>query len=116
MNAPDNLSGIEDYKWVKFAVNSDYGVANDKYVKYPGDQNYDDLKINDGTDNLPPGSSYVYTGNYQEARLLDVKQFVKRINGMKKEFFFLILKCLKSQAYCDTIILDPSMAFCPLSV
>ena len=84
LNAPDNLSGIEDYKWVKFAVNSDYGVANDKYVKYPGDQNYDDLKINDGTDNLPPGSSYGYTGNYQEARLLDVKQFVKRINGMKK--------------------------------
>ena len=85
LNAPDNLSGIEDYKWVKFAVNSDYGVDNDKYVKYPGDQNYNDLKINDGTDNLPPGSSYEYDGNYQEARLLDVKQFVERINGMKKK-------------------------------
>ena len=86
LNAPDtdNLSGIEDYKWVKFAINSDYGVADDKYVKYPGDQNYDDQLINDGTDNQPPGSSYGYTGNYQEARLLDVKQFVERINGMKK--------------------------------
>lgn len=84
LNDPYNFSGIEDYKWVKFAINSDYGVANDKFVKYPGDQNYDDPKIDDG-DNLPPGSSYDYTGNYIEARLLDVKQFVERINGMKKE-------------------------------
>ncbi len=85
LNAHDNFSGIEDYKWVKFAINSDYGVKDDKYVKYPGDQNYDDPLINDGTDNQPPGSSYGYTGNYQEAHLLDVKQFVERINGMKKK-------------------------------
>lgn len=85
LNAPDNFSGIEDYKWVKFAINSDYGVEGDKYVKYPGDQNYDDPRIDDGTDNQPPGSSYDYNGDYSNARLLDVKQFVERINKMKAE-------------------------------
>ena len=85
LNAPDNFSGIEDYKWVKFAINSDYGVDADKYVKYPGDQNYDDPRIDDGTDNQPPGSSYGYSGNYNKARLLDVQQFVDRINKMKAE-------------------------------
>ena len=85
LNAPKNFSGIEDYKWVKFAINSDYGVAEDKYVKYPGDQNYDDPLINDGTDNQPPGSSFGYNGDYSNAHLLDVQQFVERINEMKNE-------------------------------
>lgn len=31
----------------------------------------------------------------------------------EKEDSFLILKYLKSQEYCDTIILDPSTAFAP---
>lgn len=85
LNAPDNVNGIEDYKWVKFAINSDYGVGSDEFVKYPGDQNYNDPKIDDGTDDLPPGSSYGYADNYRDARLLDVKQFVERINEMKKD-------------------------------
>ena len=33
---------MRDYRWIKFAVNSEYGVDNDKMVKYPGDQNYND--------------------------------------------------------------------------
>ena len=81
----NNTEGIEDYKWVKFAINSDYGVYGNLYVKYPGDQNYDDPEITDGTDDLPPGSDYGYSGNYTEARLLDVKQFVERINKMKAD-------------------------------
>ena len=86
LNAPDNFSGIEDYKWVKFAVNSDYGVANDKFVKYPGDQNYDDPRPEAVNDNQRPGTNEhgLYGEGWENARLLDVKQFVERINGMKK--------------------------------
>lgn len=86
LNAPDNLSGIEDYKWVKFAINSDYGVANDKFVKYPGDQNYDDPRPEAVNDNQLPGTNEhgLYGKGWENARLLDVKQFVERINGMKK--------------------------------
>lgn len=84
LDNPGVFTGIEDYKWVKFAINSDYGVAENEYVKYPGDQNYDDPRINDGTDDKSPGSDYRYSGDYKNARLLDVQQFVERINGMKK--------------------------------
>lgn len=86
LNAPDNLSGIEDYKWVKFAINSDYGVANDKFVKYPGDQNYDDPRPEAVNDNQRPGTNEhgLYGEGWENARLLDVKQFVERINRMKK--------------------------------
>lgn len=86
LNAPDNLSGIEDYKWVKFAINSDYGVANDKFVKYPGDQNYDDPRPEAVNDNQQPGTNEhgLYGEGWENARLLDVKQFVERINRMKK--------------------------------
>ena len=86
LNASDNLSGIEDYKWVKFAINSDYGVANDKFVKYPGDQNYDDPCPEAVNDNQRPGTNEhgLYGEGWENAHLLDVKQFVERINGMKK--------------------------------
>ena len=87
LNAPDNFSGIEDYKWVKFAINSDYGVANDKFVKYPGDQNYNDLRPEAVNDNQRPGTNEhgLYGEGWENARLLDVQQFVKRINEMKKD-------------------------------
>lgn len=85
LDNPGVFTGIEDYKWVKFAINSDYGVAYNEYVKYPGDQNYDDPRINDGTDDKSPGSDYRYSGDYKNARLLDVQQFVDRINQMKAD-------------------------------
>lgn len=85
LNAPKNFSGIEDYKWVKFAINSDYGVANNKFVKYPGDQNYDDPEA--VNDNQRPGTNEhgLYGEGWENAHLLDVQQFVDRINQMKAE-------------------------------
>ncbi len=87
LETPGVFTGIEDYKWVKFAINSDYGVDIDKYVKYPGDQNYDDPRIEDINDNQQPGTNEhnLYGAGWENARLLDVKQFVERINEMKKE-------------------------------
>ena len=45
-DATDDDKNIEqnmrDYRWVKFAINADYGVDNEHFVKYPGDQNYND--------------------------------------------------------------------------
>lgn len=40
----DNMDGdaeLKDYKWIKFLVNSEVEVGNDKYAAYPGDQCYD---------------------------------------------------------------------------
>lgn len=78
---------LKDYRWIKFAINKDYGVKDNSYVKYPGDQNYDDPYINDGTDNLP--SPYYTKGNpyygssdgldHSGARLLDINQLCERL-------------------------------------
>ena len=78
---PDNLL---DYRWIKFAINRDYGFGEGRYVKYPGDQNYDDpLVEGDGL----PSPSYNGTirglGNYPNARLLDIDQLIRRLKEEK---------------------------------
>lgn len=35
-----SYSGVEDYKWIKFAINKLHGKPHGEYVKYPGDQKY----------------------------------------------------------------------------
>ncbi len=85
-----NFDGMEDYKWVKFAINKEYGVPDNEYVKYPGDQNYNDPKLpTSATNNAEPGSEGNYSNNnganWREARLLDVQQFVDYVNNLKNE-------------------------------
>lgn len=65
-----------DYRWIKFAVNADYGVAADSYVKYPGDQNYNDpYPMNESNNDLP--SPYYQALGYGNARLRDIDQLIK---------------------------------------
>ncbi|WP_288316240.1 fimbrial protein [uncultured Mediterranea sp.] len=96
-NPADIKLGMRDYRWIKFAVNKEYGVDNDKYVKYPGDQNYNDPFPLDGQRNNEPSPYYSSNGDgYQAAlqtdtaRLRDVNQLmvylkkaaVKNYNGI----------------------------------
>lgn len=69
---------LKDYKWVKFAINKDYGVEQNKYVKYPGDQNY-----KGGLDEPSPYYNDGAGGNYPNARLLDVVQLIERLKQEK---------------------------------
>ena len=63
-------AAIYDYKWIKFAINDDYGIAANEYVKYPGDQNYM------GTNGGEESPSYP---DKPEARLLDIHQLLQRL-------------------------------------
>lgn len=36
-----SYSGVEDYKWIKFAINKLHNKPHGEYVKYPGDGKYD---------------------------------------------------------------------------
>lgn len=79
--ATDNAQSIEekmrDYRWIKFAINADYGVDKNKYVKYPGDQNYNDpFPMDKNNNNL---ASPYYSSTYPSARLLDVNQLILRL-------------------------------------
>lgn len=65
---------MRDYRWIKFAVNSEYGVDDDKMVKYPGDQNYNNpFPIN--PENNDQSSPY-YKDTHPNARLRDVNQLM----------------------------------------
>lgn len=89
-DATDDDKNIEqnmrDYRWIKFAINADYGVDKDHFVKYPGDQNYNDPFPMDKSNNNKPSPYYDQTspyfggkGNYPDARLLDVNQLIRRL-------------------------------------
>lgn len=68
-----DFKGVEDYKWIKFAINREYGVADKKYVKYPGDQNY-----KGGQNQTSPS----YEG-FPNARLLDIQQLIEHLREVK---------------------------------
>lgn len=67
---------MRDYRWVKFAINADYGVDENHFVKYPGDQNYNDPFPMDENNNDKPAPYYA---SYPNARLLDVNQLILRL-------------------------------------
>lgn len=71
---------LRDYRWVKFAVNKEYGVNNGEFVKYPGDQNYNDpypmAGWTEGVDYDAVSPSYLGKPN---ARLMDINQFMEYI-------------------------------------
>lgn len=84
-DAAEIEQNMRDYRWIKFAVNKEYGVANNQMVKYPGDQNYNDPFPLDHTKNGQPSPYYSEKGegykndgtvNTGEARLRDVNQLM----------------------------------------
>lgn len=90
-DAADIKQNMRDYRWIKFAVNKEYGVANNQMVKYPGDQNYNDPFPLDPDKNNRPSPYYSRNGegyqnngtvNTENARLRDVNQLMQ---FLKKE-------------------------------
>lgn len=90
-DAADIEQNMRDYRWIKFAVNKEYGVANNQMVKYPGDQNYNDPFPLDPDKNNRPSPYYSRNGegyqnngtvNTENARLRDVNQLMQ---FLKKE-------------------------------
>lgn len=89
-DATDDDKNIEqdmrDYRWIKFAINADYGVDKDHFVKYPGDQNYNDPFPMTGAANNESSPYYTTGGrNYPNARLLDVNQLIRRLQKEKED-------------------------------
>ena len=74
----DNIPTVlRDYRWIKFAVNAHYGVEQNHYVKYPGDQNYNDPYPVSGLPNNEPSPYYTKDErNFPNARLMDINQLL----------------------------------------
>ena len=88
---------LRDYRWIKFAVNAEYGVQENQYVKYPGDQNYKDPYPFSGQENDKPSPYYSREGHSAgcsdvlgrdydsaNARLLDINQLMKYLRELQK--------------------------------
>lgn len=69
-------NGLEDYKWIKFAINREYNQNSNQYVKYPGDQNY-----SENYDDQTLGSGY--SGHPKTARMWDVHQLIRHLKEEK---------------------------------
>lgn len=65
-----SFEGVEDYKWIKFAINKKHNTAHGVYVKYPGDQEY-----NPDADASDP--SFDGTG------LMDINQLITYLKRVK---------------------------------
>lgn len=91
---------LRDYRWIKFAVNAEYGVPENKYVKYPGDQNYNDPYPFSGQENNKPSPYYNYSGegyssgysdilqkefDSAKARLFDINQLMVYLQDLKEK-------------------------------
>ena len=37
----EDYVGVEDFRWIKFAINKKYDIPHTRYAKYPGDREYD---------------------------------------------------------------------------
>ena len=83
-------ANLYDYKWIKFAINKDYKVNETDYVKYPGDQNY-----NNGIEGGGEASPYYsISGKYhadnadsetEQARMYDIHGLLKRLKKDKED-------------------------------
>lgn len=69
----DTYKDVEDFRWIKFAINRKYGVAHEQYVKFPGenDNQYDPdwEPASASLDDVP--------------QLLDIDQLVKYLKLVK---------------------------------
>lgn len=67
---------LKDYKWIKFLINSEVGVSNDRYAAFPGEACYDGGKSATGT----AARSEVYN---RDVTLRDIRQLSTYLNQNK---------------------------------
>ena len=98
-------TALKDYKWIKFAINKLYGQVEGKFVKYPGDQNYDDPDIEgDGVE-----SPFFIThegGKYKDARLMDIHQLITYLKANKEN-----AALYDGDHICITAFIDENLYF-----
>lgn len=101
---------LKDYKWIKFAINKHYGQIEGKFVKYPGDQNYDDPDIEGDGVNSPFYETYE-SGKYKDARLMDINQLIAYLKENKENN-----ELYDGDHICITAFIDENLYFVnPLS-
>ena len=68
-----SYKGVEDFRWIKFAINKKYGIPHSRYAKYPGDDAY------------KPEWKPVSADLSVVPQLVDIDQLIEFLKLVKKE-------------------------------
>lgn len=68
-----SYKGVEDFRWIKFAINKKYGIPHTRYAKYPGDDKYD------------PDWKPVSADLNDVPQLVDIDQLIEYLKLVKKD-------------------------------
>lgn len=93
-----SLKGIEDYRWIKFAINRLHGAGHGTFVKYPGDQKYN-------KDFVPTAA----TTDADLPELLDIHQlltYLKIVKSRDASMSSLITEDANDAHICITAFVD----------
>ncbi len=69
----EDYVGVEDFRWIKFAINKKYGIPHTRYAKYPGDDKYD------------PDWKPVSADLNDVPQLVDIDQLIEYLKLVKKD-------------------------------
>lgn len=69
----EDYVGVEDFRWIKFAINKKYGIPHSRYAKYPGDDAY------------KPEWKPVSADLSVVPQLVDIDQLIEFLKLVKKE-------------------------------
>ena len=69
----EDYVGVEDFRWIKFAINKKYDIPHTRYAKYPGDDKYD------------PDWKPVSADLNDVPQLVDIDQLIEYLKLVKKD-------------------------------
>lgn len=101
-NPTDANTWVRDYKWVKFLINEDYGIDNDKFAPYPGEQCYDGGTSEDGGEGAESGAY-----NNAKVVLRDIRQLSNYLSTQTLEANIVVTAFIDEYIYYYDPTEDP---------
>ena len=98
----EDYVGVEDFRWIKFAINKKYGIPHTRYAKYPGDDKYD------------PDWKPVSADLNDVPQLVDIDQlieYLKLVKAQDEDMRNLVADGTKDGHICITAFIDENLYY-----
>ena len=97
-----DYKGVEDFRWIKFAINRKYNIRYGQYAKYPGDGEYD-------SDWVPESADL-----FQAPLLMDIDQliaYLKLVKDQDSDMSSLVADRTTDGHICITAFVDENLYY-----
>ena len=97
-----DYKGVEDFRWIKFAINRKYNIRYGQYAKYPGDGEYD-------SDWVPESADL-----FQAPFLMDIDQliaYLKLVKDQDSDMSSLVADRTTDGHICITAFVDENLYY-----